>query len=169
MDLRVFLLRPRPASNGMSTNSLLFGVIFILIATAIFFIIRIEIRLRKLFKGSKADTLESLIADIIERVETLSQQGLEHADHLAKHNDRIVRLGRGVKLIRFNPFPEVGGNQSFAVAIMNEDGDGVVFSSLYSRERMSVFAKPIIKGKSDIELTKEEQSVVLEAQKDAVQ
>ena len=69
--------------------------------------------------------------------------------------------------MRFNPFKDVGGTQSFAVAIVNEEGDGVVFSSLYSRDRMSVFAKPISKGTSDVELTTEESTVVEEAKNDA--
>ena len=67
--------------------------------------------------------------------------------------------------MRFNPFKDVGGNQSFAIAIVNEDGDGIVLSSLYSRERMSVFAKQIKKGISEVELTEEEKIIVVEAQK----
>ncbi len=153
----------------MSTNTLLFGVLFLLVAIALFFIVRIEIRMKKMFKGTKVSSLEDLIKSIVERVHELGEQAIAHEKHLAHHDERIIKLGRGVKLIRFNPFPDVGGNQSFAVAIMNEEGDGVVFSSLYSRERMSVFAKPITKGKCDIELTPEEQSVVTEAQKDAGQ
>jgi hypothetical protein len=151
----------------MSTNTLLFGVLFLLMAIALIFIVRIEIRMRKLFKGSKALTLESLMADIIARVEYLGKQGEFHNTHLANLDQQLQKLGRGVKLIRFNPFPDMGGTQSFAVAIINEKGDGVVFSSLYSRERMSVFAKPITAGKSDIELTPEEASVVADAHKDA--
>jgi hypothetical protein len=138
-------------------------------AVAVFFIIRIEVRIQKLFKGSKVSSLEELIQNIVERVHTLGDQAVAHEKHLAHHDERIIKLGRGIKLIRFNPFPDVGGNQSFAVGIMNEEGDGVVFSSLYSRERMSVFAKPIVQGKCDIELTPEEQSVIVEAQKDAAQ
>jgi hypothetical protein len=63
-------------------------------------------------------------------------------------------------MTRFNPFEDQGGNHSFAISMVNERGDGVVISSLYSRERMSVFAKHIKKGKSDIDLTEEEQDVL---------
>lgn len=163
VPLSVFLVYTR---LRMSTNTLLLGVLFILMAIALIFVIRIEIRMRKLFKGSKAITLESLMADVIARVEHLGKQGELHDKHLVIHDEQIQKLGRGVKLIRFNPFPDMGGTQSFAVAIVNEKGDGVVFSSLYSRERMSVFAKPISGGKSDIELTPEEASVVAEAIED---
>lgn len=151
----------------MSTNTLLFGVLFILVAVAIILLVRIEIRLRKIFKGGSAESLESLIGTVVKNVETLNAKTTIQASDLQTLADRLAKHGRGVKLVRFNPFPDVGGNQSFAVAVINEEGDGVVFSSLYSRERMSVFAKPIAKGKSDIELTPEEDAVVKDAHKDA--
>lgn len=151
----------------MSTTNILLGVLFLLVAIAVFFIVRIEIRLKKLFRGSKAETLEALIRDIVERVQVLNERAGVHASDLKTLETRLQKQGHGVKLVRFNPFGDVGGNHSFAVGIVNEEGDGVVFSSLYSRDRMSVFAKPVIAGKSDIDLTPEEQSVVIDAQKNA--
>ena len=152
----------------MSTNTLLFGVLFLLAAIIIFLVIRMELRLQKLFRGSKAQTLETLMSDIAEQVKTLTTNTAEQSEGLKTLEGRLRKHGRGVKLVRFNPFADAGSNQSFAVAIINEDGDGVVFSSLYSRERMSVFAKQIANGKSDIELTPEEQSVVEDAHKDTL-
>ena len=151
----------------MSTNTMLFGVLFALVAICLFFLVRIEMRLKKLFRGTKAANLEGLMADIAREVDDLGKRAGDHSLNIQEIENRLSRHGRGVKLLRFNPFTDVGGNQSFAVAIMNEAGDGVVFSSLYSRERMSVFAKPVSAGKSDIELTPEEQAVVADAQKEA--
>jgi hypothetical protein len=152
----------------MSTNLIiLFGFVFALLAIIIVFVIRTELRLKKLFGGKNAETLEGLMAELVERVKNLDIESSSHASNIETLVKRLEKQGRSVKLLRFNPFPDVGGNQSFAVAIINENGDGVVFSSLYSRERMSVFAKPISKGSSDIELSAEEKSVVEEAQKDA--
>lgn len=153
----------------MSTNTLLFGVLFILLAIALIFIIRTELRFKKLFRGSKADTLEGLIGTLVEEVKRLNGATTLHASDLKSLEERLIKHGRGVKLVRFNPFPDAGSNQSFAVGVVNGEGDGVVFSSLYSRERMSVFAKPIKGGKSDIELSPEEAGVVAEAFKDAQQ
>ena len=146
----------------MSTNVLLFGALFLLVAIALFFVVRLEMRLNKLFRGAKADSLESLIREVVEAVTMLNERADSHATTMRALETRLEKHGRGV-----NPFTDVGGNQSFAVAIVNKEGDGVVFSSLYSRERMSVFAKPIKGGASDIELTPEEQSVVEDAQKSA--
>jgi Protein of unknown function (DUF4446) len=152
----------------MSTNVvILFGVAFALILIILLFVARIEMRLKKLFRGAKASTLEDLMQELVTKVQDLKRESDVHDKNISKITARLTKQGHSVKLLRFNPFPDVGGNQSFAVAIINEEGDGVVFSSLYSRERMSVFAKPILKGASDIELSDEEKSVVSEAQNEA--
>lgn len=73
-------------------------------------------------------------------------------------NKKIARSAQSVETIRFNPFKGTGsgGNQSFATAILNENGDGVILSSLYSSDRVSIFAKPVAKLTSTHELTEEE-------------
>ncbi len=151
----------------MSTNSILIGALFLLVAIALFFAVRLELRLNKLFKGQKGASLEGLMREIVSHVEYLDQESTAHKAELERLAERLKRQGHGVKIMRFNPFKDVGGTQSFAVAIVNEEGDGVVFSSLYSRDRMSVFAKPIAKGTSDVELTTEESTVVEEAKNEA--
>lgn len=151
----------------MSTNVLLFGILFFIAGVTIFLLIRIEIRLSRLFRGSKAESLEALMREVVSRVKEMSQTQGAHETSIVHIEERLKKQGRGIELLRFNPFPDVGGTQSFAVAIVNEEGDGVVFSSLYSRERMSVFAKPVSGGASDIELSEEERSVIAGARKKA--
>jgi hypothetical protein len=69
-------------------------------------------------------------------------------------------------MLRFNPFKGTGdgGNQSFSTAFVSEKGDGAIISSLYSRDRVSIFCKPLASFESSFELTDEEKEV-LEAAK----
>lgn len=69
-----------------------------------------------------------------------------------------------VGVIRFNPFKEIGGNQSFSVALLDGHNDGIVITSLYSRDGNRVFAKPIKKGKSKYLLSKEEKKAIEKSQ-----
>lgn len=80
---------------------------------------------------------------------------------------RLRRSVQSVHTVRFNPFKGTGGggNQSFATVFLNEDGDGVILSSLYSREHVSVFSKPVTLHKSDFELSEEETSALESAKK----
>jgi hypothetical protein len=85
------------------------------------------------------------------------------ASHIHDSSRKLKKSIRGFETIRFNPFKDQGGNQSFAIAFLNDEGDGVVISSLYSRDRTSVFAKPIKKMASEFELTEEEKEALNKA------
>ena len=85
--------------------------------------------------------------------------------------DRADRGPRGgsatafqrVGLVRYNPFEETGGNQSFALALLDADGDGWVLSSLHARSGTRVYAKAITRGRSDAGLSDEETAAIRQA------
>jgi hypothetical protein len=122
--------------------------------------IRTEKRLKRFFAGKKTKDLEENIILLEENITKLKSAKEKIEKELVEVNGKLKKSIRGLETIRFNPFPDQGSNQSFAVGMVNEDGDGVVFSSLYSRERMSIFAKPVKNGKSEYELTEEEKEVL---------
>lgn len=68
-----------------------------------------------------------------------------------------------IALIRFNPFSEVGGGQSFSVALLDANNDGVIITSLYTREGNRVYGKPIKDGQSEYQLSDEEKEVIEKA------
>lgn len=68
-----------------------------------------------------------------------------------------------VGLIRFNPFREVGGNQSFSIALLDGTNSGVVITSLYTREGNRVYGKPIKNGQSEYLLSAEEREAIEQA------
>jgi len=66
-----------------------------------------------------------------------------------------------VAVVRFNPFKELGGNQSFAIALLDGNKSGIVISSLHTREGTRVYSKPILEGKSEkYALTEEEKNAI---------
>jgi hypothetical protein len=68
-----------------------------------------------------------------------------------------------ISIIRFNPFKETGGNQSFSIALLDENNDGIVMTSLYGKEGNRVYGKPIKEGKSEYLLSEEEKKVIEKA------
>lgn len=140
-------------------------IAIILGALAVAGIVRLEFKLRKLLAGKKAETLEDLIMEInadLDRQDEFNKK-IEHA--IEDLDTRARRSVQSVKTLRYNPFQDSGSNQSFAIAFTDEEGNGVVLSSLYSRERMSVYAKPLKQYQSEHELTDEERLVIEERQK----
>lgn len=63
-------------------------------------------------------------------------------------------------LVRFNPFNEVGGDQSFSLVMLDKKDDGFVLTGLHSRERTRIYVKNIKEGKSKIDLSKEEKKAL---------
>lgn len=152
----------------MDTNSLdiAFWLISAAIAVLALWIISIEYRMRRIFKDSKGLSIEDILTHLHKKTADHDDFRSEITKYLKTADERITRSVQGVGVVRFNPFKDAGGgNQSFAVALLNEDGDGVVLSSLYTRDRVSVYAKPIEKNASSFELTTEEKEALAKATK----
>jgi hypothetical protein len=86
-------------------------------------------------------------------VAVLSQQAraLEAAAHF-----HLQHVG----VVRFNPFRDTGGDQSFALALADGRGHGVILSSLHTREVTRVYAKPLEEWESSYSLTEEERQAI---------
>ena len=148
----------------MTTSILIYILAFVIIILLVW-IITLESRLKKFFAGTKAQDLEEVMTVIAKQMGELKKTQIEINGHLVNVDDRLNKSIRSIKIKRFNPFLDAGSNQSFAIALLNDEGDGVVMSSLYARDRMSIFAKPINSGKPLFELSSEEEEVLKEATK----
>lgn len=137
-----------------------FVFIGIAILVGVIWVVVTEKRLKRFFLGKKAKDLEDTIMILEQEIAKLSKARDNIEKNILVINGKLKKSIRGLEAIRFNPFPDQGSNQSFAIGMLDEEGDGVVISSLYSRERMSIFAKPIKGGKSEYELSAEEKEAL---------
>lgn len=127
----------------------------------------VERRLKKLLSGKDAQSLENVIGALGADIRALEAFRDTTRTYLARAEERLRRSIQGVETTRFNAFKGTGegGNQSFAIALLSEDGDGTVISSLYARDRMSVFAKPVKNFASEFEMTAEERDTIERARR----
>ncbi|MES3032108.1 MAG: DUF4446 family protein [Patescibacteria group bacterium] len=146
----------------MNTKLELAFFVFVAIAVVVgtIWMIVTEKRLKRFFLGKKAKDLEDTIISLEDNITELNKAKDVLEKSITTINTKLKKSIRGVETLRFNPFPDQGSNQSFAIGLLNEEGDGVVVSSLYSRERMSIFAKPIKNNKSEYELSTEEREAL---------
>lgn len=107
-------------------------------------------RVYKLFgglaKGVEADLSAKGFSEVNKRLSFLESDGKAH----------IQKIG----LIRFNPFKELGGDQSFCLAILDGEDSGVVITGLHTRDRTRVYMKAVNKGKSQHDLSAEEKKAL---------
>ena len=143
----------------INTNIMIYALTILALALLVW-AIRNEIRMKKLMAGKKAADLEEVLMALVQDLDNLQKSKNKIETDIGQIENRLKKSIRGLSTVRFNPFKDSGGNQSFAIAMLNEDGDGVILSSLYSRERMSVFAKPVKNHVSEYDLTNEEQEAL---------
>jgi len=125
----------------------------------------IELRLKKFFNGKKANDLEGVLHNLTDELKKLNVSKEETAKYLETVEKRLKQSIQHVGAVRFNPFGDAGSNQSFAIAFLNEKGDGVIVSSFYSRENVRVYAKPVKNWQSEYALTEEEKQAIDEARR----
>lgn len=143
---------------------LTYGALILIIFT-IGWLARLEIKLRKLL-GGKNQSLDEAVSEMRKELAALKKYKDASEKYLEQVEQRLKKSITGVETVRFNPFKGngSGGNQSFATAFVSEEGNGVVISSLYSREHVSVFAKPVKNLSSEYELTAEEKESLQKAE-----
>ncbi len=137
--------------------------LFVLIVL-ILWVVRLERKLGRLL-GGKAESLEGALEKLHGHSKTMEGFRKDLEKYLETVETRLNKNIQSVETIRFNPFKGTGegGNQSFATTLISEKGDGVVISSLYTRDRVSVYAKPVKKFVSEFELSDEEKESLVKA------
>ena len=150
----------------LSLQILVFTLIAIVVTLGVWVFV-LDRRMKKLLAGKDAQSLEGTIRALGDDIRALEKFQTETTTYLADAEKRIRRSVQGVETIRFNAFKGTGdgGNQSFAIALLSENGDGTIISSLYARDRMSVFAKPVKNFASEFEMTAEEKDAVAQARR----
>jgi hypothetical protein len=133
----------------------LVGVVFLLARQQ-----RLLGQYQQLMTGTSGGNLEAVLNDHITQVhETMAR--VESVDQVTRRLEKAARYSlQHLGVVRFNPFHDTGGDQSFAIALVDGHGNGVVLSSLHSRDVTRVYAKPLLKWESTYSLTDEEKQAI---------
>ncbi|MDK2928012.1 MAG: hypothetical protein PWR31_1703 [Bacillota bacterium] len=121
-------------------------------------------RYRAFMAGNAAASLEDLLNETLSRAREQNEALRDLRFALRELETAQQRAVQHVGIVRFNAFPDTGSDLSFAVAILDGHGDGVVLSSLFGRDESRVYAKPVQAGKSTYHLTAEEEQAIATAQ-----
>src|SRR5258708_5793304 len=134
-----------------------FGVWLIAIS---FVLYKIFALFNKLTKGVEVTDLKKVLEKVL-------AQGVKNEKDVGELLGRVNAQEEAGKLhiqkvglIRFNPFKELGGDHSFSLAILDGDENGIVITSLHTRDRTRVYMKKVLNGKGDIELSEEEKKAL---------
>ncbi|MEZ0240501.1 MAG: DUF4446 family protein [Chloroflexota bacterium] len=113
-------------------------------------------RLNGLTRGSDERSLEGILESHLGRVHQVVRDVEKVAARTSILERDSQRAFARVGLVRYNPFEDTGGNQSFALALIDAKGDGFIVSSLHSRNATRLYAKSLTAGRSEVALSAEE-------------
>lgn len=156
--------------NGIPTYGWAILCIGILAIVPYFFVFSILKRLKRFEKAHVAlqtfmsgKTLDQLLDQYLHEVQNVGDQLKNQNLRLKKSEEKLRQSVDRAELIRFNAFDNMGSDLSFALALISQEGNGIVLSSINSREESRVYAKPIIAGQSTYHLSEEEKQALEKA------
>lgn len=151
----------------MPTNFLFLSiaVIFVWLVTLSFFFARILSHYNRITKGVSNKSLKTVLEELLQEAEINKKD----IDYLKQYSLKLEKDGllhiQKVGLLRFNPFKDTGGDQSFILSLVDNKDTGVVISALYSRSGTRWYAKKIRNGKGvEYDLSEEEKRALSESQ-----
>lgn len=124
---------------------------------------RLEKRYRALLGSAEGRDAEVLLLDYIARTNSLSAQLEQTQSELTDLRNVCQQHVQKVGILRYNAFDDVGGEQSFSLALLDANATGVVISGLCGREETRVYAKPVKAGRSTHNLSDEEITAIARA------
>ncbi|MCL5094160.1 MAG: DUF4446 family protein [Patescibacteria group bacterium] len=132
-----------------------------------FNLFRIVYKNRELFGRKKTGDIYELINSYLIKMREID----------SKNDDLLKKIGEVAKnfeicfqkigIVRYNPFGDIGGDQSFSLALLDKKDNGIVITSILSREGNRIYAKPIAGKKSTYHLSKEEMEALEQTDKKA--
>lgn len=153
----------------LDSSALSIGVVGLFVAvlalgTWLLFVQRSEARLRDRLRGilneSGTTGLDEVLATQARRIDALTTRA-DALDALQHELRAVTRLAlQRVGVVRFNPFQDSGGDQLFAIALLDDAGNGIIVSSLHGRSGTRIFAKQVANGTSTHALSDEEQQAI---------
>jgi len=126
-------------------NIILFAIASAIILLLTGWIMYLHFRFNRLIQTVHKDNIEKTLIEIYSYLEKNHKQNIEISSHLKMLDRKIHTSPRGLGLIMFKAFDGMksGGTNSFALALVNEKGDGAILSTLHSRDRVNVYSKQI--------------------------
>ena len=115
-------------------------------------------------QGKNGHSLEASMQWLTEKHAQVNDTLTSHKEALEQIDARVKRSIQAQSLVHYNAFEDTGGDQSFASALLNEDGDGYILSIITHRNQTHVYAKRVHAFKTTSALTEEEQNALTSAE-----
>lgn len=116
--------------------------------------------MKKLGNGKN---IEEDLETYMYRVDKVEKQNADILNQIKVLDTDLIKCIQKIGIVRYSAFKDTGSDLSFALALLDENNDGVVLNGIYSREMSNIYAKPIQNGKSTYTVSEEEAQAIQKA------
>ena len=138
-------------------------ILLIVVIVCIFKIKRLYRSYDYFMRGKDAETLEDIIINHIQDIQELKFQDRANKDQIRTNNKNMRASFQKFGMVRYNAFNGMGGNLSFAFALLDYTNTGFVMNSVHSREGCYLYLKAVDRGQTEILLGNEEKEALEQA------
>ena len=150
--------------NFLLMLSIMVGILTIGFISILYSNIKLKNKYNKFMKKiGNGKNIEEDLENYMYRVERVERQNAEIISYCKNLDDEVAKCIQKVGMVRYSAFKDTWSDLSFAVAMLDENNDGVVFNGIYSREMSNIYAKPVKKGVSEYTLSEEEKEAIRRA------
>lgn len=150
--------------NFLLMLSIMVGILTIGFISILYSNIKLKNKYNKFMKKiGNGKNIEEDLENYMYRVERVERQNAEIISYCKNLDDEVAKCIQKVGMVRYSAFKDTGSDLSFAVAMLDENNDGVVFNGIYSREMSNIYAKPVKNGVSEYTLSEEEKESIRRA------
>jgi len=150
--------------NFLLMLSIMVGILTIGFISILYSNIKLKNKYNKFMKKiGNGKNIEEDLENYMYRVERVEKQNAEIISYCKNLDEEVAKCIQKVGIVRYSAFKDTGSDLSFAVAMLDENNDGIVFNGIYSREMSNIYAKPVKNGVSEYTLSEEEKEAIRRA------
>ena len=138
-------------------------ILLIVVIVCIFKIKRLYRSYDYFMRGKDAETLEDIIIDHIHDIQELKSPDRANKDQIRINNKNMRASFQKFGMVKYNAFKGMGGNLSFAFALLDYTNTGFIMNSVHSREGCYLYLKAVDRGQTEILLGNEEKEALEQA------
>lgn len=140
---------------------IVWGVFFIWLIILSWIVFKIRKHYYNLITRTKKERIDGILDELLEQDKNIKTDLEEIKKQVREEMKSSLLHLQKIGLVRFNPFERVGGEQSFVVALLDKENNGIIVNFIYTREGLRAYTKRVQKGKGEeYELSEEEKKAI---------
>lgn len=150
---------------GNINKIMLCGFSIILLLLIIFIVLTIVncVKLKKICRNSKNGNIADTIENYYNKIKIMSDDIQNMSERFARYEQQLSICYKRSAVVHYNAFGDISGNLSFSMAVLDDNLDGFIITSLYGHDSSSIYMRDVSKGKCTVNISDEEKYVLEKA------